>query len=551
MDVTALSSSTDLLNAMNTAWQPVDVSTLATASSLFGLPTDVSVSATSSTSTDTSTVTALDSVLAQVYGNAAAPGFKLSQAQLDEINQARSLRDQGDYDGARSILTGMLQDNPNNGFAAHALGTVATAQQNYKEAEKWFTRANFYAPGRGYDTDADTARILQKDDATVLATARQYLSDSSTATEGQSLLAELSKRNPDLTEAHLVLADHLIKTGDAANGLLQYRSAILGATKQQLHQIETTLTNLAARSPTAAYVRQLLGRTQLALGETDQAKKTLQTAADLSNNDESYQKVVGQAYDAAGNELISSHNFQAAITELKQALSINSKDTAARQGLAVAYQAIGKHAAELGDFKGAIAALTSAQTNLNAAGTAAQKKDLATLFYSVGRQLESRHLVNDLDVGQEAQAYQSAYDLDHTNNTYRIRLATVRERAGDEFLAKDDLVNAAGAYRRAFLLRKGNSEYRETFVTTLNKLGAQQLADKDYNSAIASFKEAYTTDKSNEASQSNLAGAYNTRGLTYLAKDDKESALADFKAALALYPDNAEYLDNYKKAGGT
>lgn len=551
MDVNALTSSATLLSTLtDSLWQSFDASTPASADSLFGPSSVFSLGEAAQSSDTTTSPIDLSSITSQIYGNAAAPVFKLGKEDLAALNQARSLRDSGDYDGARGILSGLLQKSANNGFAAHAMGTVAIAEQKYSEAERWFRRADYNAPGHGYDVNADTARILQKDDATVLATARRFLSTPGTADEGQGLLVELTTRSPDQTDARILLADRLIKAGDATNGLLQYRTAIGSADPEQLQRMEATLQGLAQRSPKAAFVHQLVGRVQLALGKFDDAKKTLQEASDLADSDAAYESVVAQAYAASGAALFKDHENDAAITELQQAVSIDPENKSAIRSLADAFEARGTRNEQIGDLVGAIKAFQLAQTQLNKAGTVAQKEALAADFYRVGRRIEGRHLESGQDVGQEALALQAAYDLDPTNTTYRIQLAAVRSRSGDQFIAKADLAGAVGAYRRAYLLRKTYTPYRDKFIDALNQNGAQQLADLKYSDAVNSFKEAYTTDKSNETSKFNLAGAYNARGLDYLAKGNLDLALADFKAALDLYPDNSDFQNNYHSAGG-
>jgi len=472
---------------------------------------------------------------------------KQREAEQAIIKQAAALRLNSRYEDARNLLEGLLAKNPSNGLAVHGLGAIELDLGNYETAEQYFRKAHYLSPEYGFDRDAANAEILQHDDDYVLEQAERLTGRGDTRDDGVRLLVALTRRSPSNAVARTLLAENLIRSGDAARGLAEYQLAISSADRGQLEQIESKLVSLVKVAPRAAYLRNLLGQTELKLGKHEQAAETLALATRLSDNDPLYRADEALAHVALGHDALDRSDLIAAMSAFKAAQSLDPLGDEVKLGLAEGYTARGQWRARIGDPGRAIDELNSAKSALGSIENEELKLQIAEAFYGAGRTLESRRLSSGAKVGDEIVAFQAAYDLDPDNLTYRHKLAETHSLIGDEFLAEGNQKDAAYAYQAAYEVDSSNDSYKQNAIGAFLAWGDERSAAYDHHQAITAYQAAYDLDNSNETAKSSLADAFNTRGLFYksLGEDFYEQAADDFLAALDLYPDNEEYQANY------
>jgi tetratricopeptide (TPR) repeat protein len=472
---------------------------------------------------------------------------KQRKAEQETIKQATALRLNSRYDDARRLLEALLAKNPSNGLAVHGLGAIELDLGNYEKAEQYFHKAHHLAPEHGFDRDAANAEILQHDDAYVLEQARRLTERGETRDDATRLLVALTRRSPSNAVARTLLAENLIRSGDAARGLAEYQLAISSADRGQLEQIESKLASLVEVAPRAAYLRNLLGQTELKLGKPEQAAETLALATRLSDNDPLYQADEALAHVALGREALDRNDLLAAMSAFKTAQSLDPRGDEVKLGLAEGYMARGLWRMRIGDPGRAIDELSSAKSVLGTIENADLRGRIAEAFYRAGCILEQRRLSSGDKVGDEIVAFQAAYDLDPENLTYRNKLAETHSLIGDEFLAEGNHRDAAYAYQAAYEVNSNEETYKGNAISAFLAWGDERSAAYDHHQAITAYQAAYDLDESNETAKFSLAEAFNTRGLFYrsLGADFYEQARNDFLAALNLYPDNEDYQDNY------
>ncbi len=472
---------------------------------------------------------------------------KQAKQEKETIKQATALRVNGRFDDARSLLEDLLKKNPRNAVAVHGLGAIEMDQGHYVKAQRYFEKAHYMAPQYGFDQDATNARLLQKDDATVLKSARRLVAQPSTRDQGIRLLVALTKKSPSNAEARVLLAEKLVESGDAANGLTQYQLAISTAAEPQLRIIEAKLSALLKQAPEAAFLNNLLGQTQLKLGKHELAARTLARASQLANQDPLYLADEALAQVALGRDAAARGDVNGAMRFFRAAEQLDPLGDEVKKGMVEGYVARAQWRMRMGDVSSAVDDFKVAATKLEAVDDDELKQSVAEGLYRAGLILERRREADGGEVGKEVVAFQAAYDLDPDNVTYASRLAATRATLGDQYLADGNYKEAAYAYKAAHELRPHDTGYRQSAIDAFLSYGDERAAIYDHTAAIDAYKEAYDLDKTNDKSKSRLAGAYNTRGVWYrsLGTDFYDEARADFLEALHLYPDNDEYQDNY------
>jgi tetratricopeptide (TPR) repeat protein len=530
--------------------QSAAASSTTSTASMFGPATLLSLG--QSTTTDETSETDFDyTQLASLALQARAPTtpqIPASQQKAEQaaIKRANGLRLQGDYDDARTLLNELLAKNPSNGVAVHGLGAIELDQGNYEKAEQLFGKADYLSPGKGFDRDAQNARILQQDDDTVLEQARRLTKQDDTRGDGIRLLINLTRRSPSNTEARMLLARNLIEDGDASNGLAQYQLAISTASHTQLGEIELELAGLTKVAPKAAYLRNLLGQAQLGLAKYEQAAVTLGLASQLSNYDPLYLADEARAYVGIGRAALERGDITAAMGAFNTARNLDPVGEEVKLALAEGYAARAEWRIRIGDAETAVDDFETAEFYLGSLEDDEVRDRIAAGAYRAGLILERRRESSGEDVGKEIVAFQTAYDLDSDNLTYRRKLAETRNAIGDEYWEDEDYEQAAYAYRRAYELEPRNETYRDNAINAFLAFGDEQMnLLQDYTEAIAAYRAAYEIDTTHETAKFKLAEAYNTRGLEYKSQGLFELAFLDFREALHLFPDNEEYQANY------
>jgi tetratricopeptide (TPR) repeat protein len=469
------------------------------------------------------------------------------KAEQKIIEQATALRIDERFDEARELIEDLLDENPTNGVAIHTLGAIELDLGNYEKAEGYFRKADYYAPDYGFDTDASNARTLQEDDEYVLEQARRLTANGETRDQGVRLLVSLTRRSPSDAVARSLLAQNLIAQGDAAQGLAQYQLAISSANRAQAQQIETELTALVKLAPQAAFLRNLLGQTELKLGKHEQAAETLALATQLSDNDPLYQADEALAHVALGRDALEVGDLSAAMIAFQTAQQLDPTGEEVNRGLAEGYLARGLYRSRIGDPARAIEELNSAKSFLAEIEDEELTDRIAGAFYSAGRTLELRRESSGADVGDELTAFQAAYNLDPENLTYQRKLAETQNTLGDQYLAEGNYRDAAYAYQHAYEVYSRESSYKDNAISAFLAWGDERVAAWDHHQAITAYQAAYDLDHDNETSKFSLAEAFNRRGLFYrsLGADFYDQAADDFLEALDLYPNNEDYQDNY------
>ena len=470
-----------------------------------------------------------------------------TEAELTVIKDATALRVNGEYDAARDLLNDLLKKKPTLGMALHGLGAIELDQGNYDKAEGYFARASYFAPDYGYETDQENARTLQRDDAYVLEQARKLTRFEDTLDQGVRLLVSLTRRSPSNADARALLGEKLIEQGNAQQGLAQYQLAISSADETQARRIEADLETLVKIAPDAAYLRNLLGQTQLKLGKHEQAAETLALATRLGDKNDLFRADEAKAHLALGYDAMESGDLVHALTEFTTAQELDPYSNDVNKGLADVYLARGRQKARLGDPTRAIAEYEQAKIHALAIDDEDLNGELATAFYEAGRTLERRRIAAGAEVGDELTAFRSAYELDRENLTYQRKYAETQSTIGDQYLAEGDYKNAAFAYRTAYEVYDTETSYRDAAISAFMAWGDERTDAYDHGQAITAYQAAYDLDNDNETAKFSLAEAFNRRGLFYrsLGSDFYHDAAADFQSAMDLYPDNQGYLDNY------
>lgn len=515
-------------------------------------------SSTSSTTTSSSTSSVfgpdtlaqfdLEGVLAAqtAYDQPIVP-TRVRQETAAGLQYVSALLDVGRYDDARALTESLLEKNPTSAEATHALGVIALRQRDYSTAEQYFRKASFLDSEGGYDVDADVARDLQKSDDEVYALAQRLVKADDTQSRGMSLLSGLVQRNPLQTDARILLGEYQIKTGDATNGLSQYRLAILTADQSQLAHLEDNLDDLVKQAPDSAYVRRLLGETQLALGRNEEAAETFALATELSDQDVVYRAYESPAHVAIGYDKLDDNDIPGAIASFEHARQLDYGNSKARIGLGEAYVARGALRTRLGSLSAAVADFNTAAGKLRNGADEETRAKLASAAFLAGLRIETNHRASGDSVGDESVAFSLAYEFDSDNDTYRAKWAEINHRSGTEFLADGEYADAAAAFKIAYDLYQGNATYRDAAVNAFTLSGAESLGNHDYDDAVSAYRSAYDIGRGDDA-RLKLASALNARGLSYLADGELRKAREDFLAASRYDPNSSEYQDNYNTA---
>ena len=528
-----------------------------TSTSLFGPPAQVTINENAPTVTGFRDYTQLGLSTAWQFDLASVlnpsqtgmPTIARSPAQQkaeeEAVKQAFDYINQGQCDAARTLMNNLLSENKTNAAAVQALGYADLGQGKYEEAEQLFLKAHALNPTAGYDNDARNARILQGDDETVLTRARSMVASSAQRDEGIRILITLTQRSPNYAAAHISLGESLLQAGEGPNGLLQFSSALRTADSNQLSQLETRLEALAKTNPSSAFIRQLIGKTQLRQGRFEAAVGTLTRAMQMSEDPIGYQEALAEAHVGVGRQFLTQGDITGALASFEQAEQLDPTGHETQLALGEGYVARAQQYARRGNYASAAADYRSAADLLPQGGYDTLREQAAAGAYAVGRALERGRIAAGEEIDSEALAFQAAYDLDSTNLTYKRKLAETRNAIGDELFAAGEYDDAAHAYARAHELFVYDKTYQENTIKAFVAYGDERLYNLNYTDAIEAYRQAFRVDTTDWDTKQKLASTYNARGLDYVDSDDYAKAAADFKSALRLFPDNSTYQANY------
>jgi tetratricopeptide (TPR) repeat protein len=481
-----------------------------------------------------------------VSGVSSTPRSDEQQKADDEaVKQALDYINAGETDKARELMNNLLAQNKTNAAAVQTLGQAELTDGRYQKAEQLFLKAHVLDPTAGYDKDAQNARTLQEDDATVLERARAMVATALRRNDGVRLLIALTKRTPGSAEAHMLLAEGLAQEKDEVNALLEYHTAIRTADPMQLAQIGSQLRAMADRHPDVAYIRQLIGKVELRQERYGDAVQTLTLANKLSGDQPQYEDDLSKAYVGLGRQRLADGDINAAMANFQQAQDLRPTELQVKEASAQGYVARAELRVQQLAYSDALADYQKAADLLGKSANKDLRERAAHGAYALGLQLQRQRVAAGGNVDGEVVAFQAAYDLDNKSTTYRHRLAETRAAMGDQYLADQNYKAAAYAYQRAHVLYKYDATYKQKTIDAFVAWGDQQALGLVYDTMIQAYGEAYKLDTTNVANKQKLAEAYNARGLDYRFFQKWKLAVADFKEALHLFPDNAGYQANY------
>ena len=467
------------------------------------------------------------------------------KADAEALQLALNYIDGKQYTEARQVLDSLLEENPTNAAAVQAMGNIELGEGDAEKAEQLFLKAHALNPSVGYDLDAENARILKGDDADVLRQANIFIRSGVRRDDGIRLLISLTDRNPENTAAHVALGDALLNEGDGANGLLQFNAAIRGAKPEDLGMLATKLSGLVEEAPSAPYVRQLLGKVELQQGRYDDALQTLKIATELADDPIPYERDLALAYLGVGRERLDRGDLTGAMSSFERAKELNPSGAEVKAALAEGYVMRAEQHTQRHDYSSALEDYGRAAGLLGSTGNREVRERAAHSVYALALRLQRERVQSGEEIDSEAFAFQTAYELDSSNTSYKQKLAEVRNALGDQHWAAGEYEEAASAYRRALDLYKYNDTYQENTLRALVAWGDEEYASYNHNDAVAAYLEAYKLDTTNVANRQKLADAYNRRGVDHIDWQRWTSAVSDFRNAMQLFPDNAEYKANY------
>ncbi len=486
------------------------------------------------------------SQLAGLYARPASPvAPPLSKAETDKVETAFDLIEANDLDAAAVLLDELVDANPRNAAAVQGLGLIALANDDFTGAEKLFRRADFLAPGRGSDLDAENARILQGDDATIVESARRLIANAETRSKGVQLLLKYTERRGDDAEAQLLLGEGLLAIGESNEGISRVLTALDAGDRALVARVEGRFERLVKLAPRRADLLGVLGRAQRMLGKFDDAIASFDRAEALSEGEAIFNTDRAQIEAAKGREFLERGDVTRALAAFESARALDAADPGIRESLAEGYLARGLERRRLGQLGKSVLDFREAARLTGRDGSESLRRRIGIAAFDAGLRLERRHEAAGEDVDEEVIAFQAAYDVDPDNKAYKRRLADTRKTIGDQFAADGKLEQAVGAYQMAHALYENDAGYRSALVEGYRQLGQKQRSQNRYTDAIATFTKAWKLDAGNTIIKGHLAEAYNARGVDYRNRNLFTKAVRDFKEAIRLEPDNGAYQANY------
>lgn len=496
---------------------------------------------------------------------------KDSQAYLDD---ARSLLQSGDRNGAIVQLKNVLQQDPDSVQARLLLGTIYLEEEQYDEAEKELSKAR--------SLGGDEAVIAPKL-ATVLLSLNQYQRlldgvqnpvDAPPAVQAAVLvrrgraLVELNQLD-DATAAF----DQAVQTvPDFAEAYLGY--ALIEIRGGNLQQALSNVERMLSQMPDSRDALILKGDLLAALEQPEPSHASYEQAVRVAPKNLQARLRLVSSYLAAGN-------IEAAATAVEQARNIAPRNVLAlhmqalvefRQGhLQAALRQINLVMEVAPDFPPANMLAGSLEYENGDYDLA--RKHLNVVVNKIPSNVTARKLLaaTELKLGNHAEAEDLLQVLDPDNTEDRGVLGLLAEI----YLDKNDY-SAAGVYLERSLrvapddpklrtaiavnqLRQGNTERA---VAELESIAAKDngylqadtalilvyLDAKEYDKALAAI------DKLDEKLFGNPL-IHSVRGLVYLGKKDEAQARVSFERALALqatyFPAAANLAQLDIKAGDT
>lgn len=373
---------------------------------------------------------------------------KAQERQAEEqqaiIDSAVDALDAHDFDKAREIAQDMLKKDGQSAVATHIMGRADLAEGDYAGAEKHFARAAMLAPSSTrFASDLNVVRQLKRPEADALDEAGKLINNPYQRDEGMRLLAYLAERNPDSTEAHMMLGDALMEEGQAAEAVTSYRNALVAADDNTLTALVARFRDMVEQSPDVGVTHSLLGQALQKQGKYDEAMTHLKMAADIAPENTSYHYALASVQADMGFEALDAGKTSDAIRYLEQAYAVEPGNESYQKGLSEAHLEMANWWQSHGVNRKAFDELNSAKTFLPDDDEKLAGK-LSRAFNTLG----DRYMADD-DIDWAISSYKRAHELDTSNLTYRHELSSAYEQRGTSYFDAADYEMAELDYQDA------------------------------------------------------------------------------------------------------
>ena len=407
------------------------------------------------------------------------------------LQTAAAMIDGGNPKGSRAILDKLIEKNGNDITAIRLTARAFIAEQDYKQAERFYARAAALAPDEAdLQSDLSMARSLQKSDANAVADARQKLKSPSYRTEALKVLFHVTNRSPQNVDAYLAMADGFDDARKPSQVLGSLQEAVKYAEGDEVDEVLTRARKLVKEHPTVGLTHNLLGRALQKKGKHNEALAEFKQAADIAPSNLGYTNDLASGYVARAQSSLDAGSMQSAQSDLRVAQVLNPTTA----GIGEVRARVGAHEA---------------------------KRDISRGMYTKA--------IKDLNA-----AYRDAPN----DASFKRNLSGLYSAVGSYYAAHDGDSQALSSFTRAWELDPNNVAAKRQVGVLSHERGTNALNRYDYDIAIDHLNRAYMTDKTNATYRASLAEAYNQRGMDYLGDDKLHEAIADLKAGFALDPTN-------------
>ena len=432
-------------------------------------------------------------------GGAAAE--KRAEERQATINQSAALIDAGNTAAGRRIAEEMLDERGDDITAIRLVGLSYLAEQDYVQAERFFSRAAGLRPGDSeLRADAEAARILQRSDDEVLAEGRKRLDNAGQRVNGIRLLLRLTDRSPDNGEAYLALADGFQDARQPVQVIGALQEALSLSSGSDLEGVIARAESLVDDEPTLGIAHNILGRALLKAGDVEKAISRLRTATTVAPENLAYRGDLAEAFFARSELFLERGDVLSALGSLEAGRAIDPGNTAARplEGRIAAKR--GEKLLNAGLYSRALSELNKAK--LRGPDDVAFKRELSVSFARLARRFElddSRALA--------LSTYRKAYELNEDSGFARRKVAELSYAEGVDALDNGNFDSAVEHLGRAYDLQRGNDTYRTQLSAALVQRGSSLLEDGEIESAIEDFERAFELDPSNSEADQQLSAA--------------------------------------------
>ncbi len=412
-----------------------------------------------------------------------------------------------DFDGAQSAINTVLNKKPRDISALRLEGRIAIAQQDYKTAEKTFTRiAALSGSDAQNDRDARIARTLQQDDDAVLVRAKRMLKSEPHRAEAIDLLASVSARSPESTEAAIALAEGYSATRRPEMAVSVLDDALKSATPESTARIVESATAIAQENPGSAFAKSVLGRAQIQAGDLNEGIATLRAAQRIAPTDPFLAADLTQGYVARAEDSLSRGATDSARSDLNAAYDADQFNPNLKSLTAKIATTDARDAVFNKRYNKALVELARARRN--DPDNPALNKDLAKLYNQVGKFFEQSG-----GTTQALDNFTAALNLDPDSTQAKRKVAELSNAKGMEAISRGDYDRAITFLKTAFDTYRPDTTYQADLASAYNLRGERFRTSGKYTEAISDLTQAVNLDPSTTSYGTNLALAIQAGGI--------------------------------------